>query len=178
MFSALMAVASAKIAETRQGILRLVIGLVLALAAIIMLMSALLSAMFLFVSFHYGPVAGYLSVAGVALVIAIIALVYAFAAPRNPSRARAAAAVQPVLNSTTLGAAAVEAATGMGVKAAGSAATQAYDTARLAGERIRSIGAAVAANVTGERKTPVSRKVIINATLTAVLVGLIIGRRM
>lgn len=173
MFNALMAVASARIAETRQSLVRLVIGVVLALAAIIMLISALLSALFLVVAFHYGPVAAHLAVAGVALVIAIGGLLYAFARSKPK-----VVAVQPALSPTSLGAAAVEAATEIGVKAAGSAATQAYDAARSAGERIRSVGASLASDLTGERKTPVSRKTMINATLTAVLLGLVIGRRM
>lgn len=172
MFGALMAAASARIAETRQSIVRLVIGVAIAVAASIMLVSALLSALFMTVAFYWGPVAGHLTVAGVALLIAIIALIYAFARPRRQP------APLPAVNAASLGAAAVDAAAGAGVKAAGSAATQAFDAARSAGERIRSIGEALSADIAGERKQPVARKTIINAALTAVLVGLLIGRKL
>lgn len=172
MFGALMAAASARIAETRQSIVRLVIGVAIAVAASIMLVSALLSALFMTVAFYWGPVAGHLTVAGVALLIAIIALIYAFARPRRQP------APLPAVNAASLGAAAVDAAAGVGAKAAGSAATQAFDAARSAGERIRSIGEALSADIAGERKQPVARKTIINAALTAVLVGLLIGRKL
>ena len=172
MFGALMAAASARIAETRQSIVRLVIGVAIAVAASIMLVSALLSALFMTVAFYWGPVAGHLTVAGVALLIAIIALIYAFARPRRQP------APLPAVNAASLGTAAVDAAAGVGAKAAGSAATQAFDAARSAGERIRSIGEALSADIAGERKQPVARKTIINAALTAVLVGLLIGRKL
>lgn len=173
MFGALMAAASARIAETRQSIVRLVIGVTLAIAALVMLISALLSALFLAIAFHWGPVVAHLAVAGAALVIVIIALLYAFAR-RTPKRV----APQPALGVANLGAAAAEVATGVGAKVAGAAASQAFDAARSAGERIRSIGEALSADIAGDRKKPVARKTIINATLTAVIVGLLIGRRM
>ncbi|GHE47705.1 hypothetical protein GCM10019059_03040 [Camelimonas fluminis] len=172
MFGALMAAASARIAETRQSIVRLVIGVTIAVAASIMLISALLSALFLAVAFYWGPVAGHLAVAGAALLIAVIALIYAFARPRRKP------APLPAVNAASLGSAAVDAATDIGAKAAGAAAAQAFDAARSAGERIRSIGEALSADIAGERKQPVARKTIINATLAAVLVGLLIGRKM
>ncbi len=172
MFGALMAAASARIAETRQSIVRLAIGVTVAVAAVIMLVSALLSALFLTVALYWGPVAAHLAVAGAALLVAVIALVYAFARPRRKP------APLPAVNAATLGAAAVDAAAGVGAKAAGAATTQAFEAARSAGARIRSIGEALSADLTGERKQPVSRKTIVNATLTAVLVGLLIGRRM
>lgn len=187
MFGALMAAASAQVAQTRQSIVRLVIGLTLALAALVLLISALLSALFIVVAFHWGPVMAHLAVAGAALVIAIIALLYAFVR-RKPAQARPltnspfggsplAAASQPG-GAAGIGAAAADAAASVGAKVAGAAASQAFDAARSAGERIRSIGEALSADISGERKKPVSRKAIINATLTAVLVGVLIGRRM
>lgn len=172
MFGALMAAASARITETRQSIVRLTIGVTVAIAAIIMLVSALLSALFMAVVMHWGPVWAHLTVAGAALLIAGIALAYAFVRPRRR------VATLPAVNPATLGAAAMGAATDVGSKVAGAAAGQAFDAARSAGERIRSIGEKLSADLTGERKTPVSRKAIINATLAATLIGVIIGRRM
>ena len=179
MFSALMAAANARIAETRQSLTRLVIGVVLAVAALILLLSALLSALFLVVTFHYGPIAGHLSVAGAALLVAIVALLYAFRKPRpTPAATVQGLTAAAASDAQSLRTAAVSAATGAGVQVAGAAAGQAFEAARAAGERIRSIGASIAEEVTGERKQPVARKTMINATLAAVIVGVLLGRRM
>lgn len=152
MLGPLFAAAAGEIAALRQRAVRMAIGLVIALAGAIIMLVALLQALFVLVALHWqqGPLIGHLTVAGVALVVLIIASSVAFAKVRR--RNRVAVAVDNTTN-------------------------QAFDAARAMGEQVRGVGARVANVVGGARQPIVSRKTIANATLAAVILGLFLGRR-
>ncbi|MFC0283825.1 hypothetical protein ACFFJB_09455 [Camelimonas abortus] len=175
MINALLSAASAHAAGVRRSVIRLAIGLGLAVAALITVMVALLRALFIVVTWLHGPVTGYLAVAGAALLVAVIGFAIAFWRPR-PAAGPAPLAAPAAPGG--LGAGVVNAAAEAGVRAAGAAAGQAFDAARAAGERIRAIGENLAEDLTGERKKPVSRSALVNAALAATLLGVLLGRRM
>ncbi|WP_188609096.1 hypothetical protein [Chelatococcus reniformis] len=155
MLGSLLAAAAGELAALRRRAIRTVAGVAIALAGAVILLVALLNALFLLVAHQWeqGPLIGHLAVAGVGLLVVVIALAVAFSGGGRPSRSRA------------------------GVTA-NSAAAQAFEAARAAGEQARGLGKKVAGAATGGESSPlVSRKMLANATLAAVIIGLFLGRR-
>jgi hypothetical protein len=109
MLASLYAAASDEMASMKRRMLRLLIGALLAVAALIVVLVAALRALFIWATEMWGPMYGNLAVAGGALVVAIIAVVIAAMGRRRRHRVE---------------------------HAARDARVQAYDTARALGEQV------------------------------------------
>lgn len=109
MLATLYAAASDGMASMKRRMLRLVIGALLAVVALVVMLVASLRALFIWATDMWGPLAGNLAVAGGALLVAIVAVVVA-AMGRRRKHAVAHAARDAKL--------------------------QAYDTARALGEQV------------------------------------------
>jgi hypothetical protein len=109
MLATRYAAASDEMASMKRRMLRMVIGVLLAVAALVVVLVAGLRALFIWATEMWGPLGGNLAVAGGALVVAIIAVIVAAMGRR---RKHAVA------------------------RAARDAKLQAYDTARSLGEQV------------------------------------------
>jgi hypothetical protein len=147
MFRAIREAVSDEMSALKTRVMRLVLGIVLAGAALIVLLVAAARALFIWVALQYGPLMGHLAVAGAALVIALIGLVIAM-----PGRRQHKSVTQTAANQVR------------------SATDQAFDSARALGER-------VSATATGTSDALHSRQGLLNAVLAAAVIGMILGRR-
>lgn len=109
MFGALFSAAADEASALKTRLVRLVAGTVLGAAAAIVVLVALARALFVWVAWYHGPLAGHLAVAALALVVAVAGFALALAGERRPHRV---------------------------VKAARDAKLQAFDTARSIGEQV------------------------------------------
>lgn len=161
MFGPLLAALSAEVTDTRDRLARLLIGLVIGLAALVMVLVALVNALFLVVALYHGPLVGYLAVAGVALIVAVGAFFYAFNQPRKVSLQERAAAVSSQMSAAV----------------ADEAQARALDAAKAVGESVRAAGETVADAVGSATATLKTRKGLFNATVGALVAGILLGRR-
>lgn len=86
MFREIYAAASDEASSITARIVRLVVGAIVGAAAVIALFVAASRALFVWVDWYHGPLAGHLAVAAVWLLVAVVALAIAFAGRRKPRR--------------------------------------------------------------------------------------------
>lgn len=91
MFGQIFSAAADEAASLRTMLVRLIAGIVVGAAAAVAVLIGLWRALFVWVDWHYGPLAGHLAVAGAAFVVAILAFSVAMMRRRRHRRITTAA---------------------------------------------------------------------------------------